>query len=312
MESDGGNRLYLCGYLEPRAGDTETALLPAGRHTSLLDTPGTTLLDIRRVLSDDNWRTSLVRKVRDKETRQTWLEFSTKDAKQRAIEIGSLQNKIAALADPLPLRYVIGQPTSTIRIGRLLNLTTPLIVDLSDLGDEPAHLLGALIVSQFRLAAEARSQLPEDERRDFTLYIDEFQNFATRSFSKILSEARKWRLSLVLAHQFLDQIQDEQIREAVFGNCGTIVSFRVGPTDAPYIGKAVGCSPDTLLELGRGEAWARVLQDGQPSQGMPLRTEKVELRTGHLAANIANTRARYARPREMADRKPARTVTKWG
>ena len=174
----------------------------------LLDTPGTTLLDIRRLLSDSKYRATLLRKCGDAETRQTWEEFDAKSGTQRTQEIGSLQNKVAALAYALPLRLILGQPTSTINIRRIIDNGTFMVVDLSGLGDEPARLLGALIVSQFTQAAESRSMSAERERRDYTLVVDEFQNFASLAFARILSEARKWRLSIVLAHQFIGQIVD--------------------------------------------------------------------------------------------------------
>jgi len=172
----------------------------------LLDTHGTTLLDIRRVLSDASFRRGLLRKCKDAETRQTWREFEEKDARQQAQEIGSLQNKVAALADAFPLRLILGQQTSTIKIRKIVDRGTVMVCDLSGIGEEPARLLGAFLVSSFAQAAEARSDTDEEERRDYTLYIDEFQNFASLAFAKILSEARKWRLSIVLAHQFIGQI----------------------------------------------------------------------------------------------------------
>jgi hypothetical protein len=266
----------------------------------LLDTNGSTLMDIRRVVSDENYRARLVRACSDSETIQTWNEFNAKPAKDQSLEVGSLQNKVAALADPLPLRFVIGQPTSTINIGKLMDTGQVLIVDLSGMGDEPAHLLGALIVSQFSQAAETRATIAEHERRDFTLYIDEFQNFASRAFERILSEARKWRLSLVLAHQFAAQI--ETIMPAILGNCGTVVSFRLGADDAHIIGRAIGRPEADLLDLPRGHAWARVMKDGQPYRALPMQTRRVKLATGHLRASIANTRASYSRPRRMVER----------
>jgi hypothetical protein len=194
----------------------------------LLDSHGTTLLDIRRVLSDHAFRRRLLKKSRDDETKQTWAEFEAKDARQQAQEIGSLQNKVAALADALPLRLIIGQPTSTINIRRIMDSGTVLVCDLSGMGDEPARLLGALLVSSFAQAAEARSDTVEVQRKAYTIYIDEFQNFASLAFAKILSEARKWHISIVLAHQFVGQISEKGLHEAVLGNCGTLVSFRIG------------------------------------------------------------------------------------
>ena len=145
----------------------------------LLDTHGSTLLDIRRVLSDPEFRRKLLKSCKDDETRQTWREFDAKDARQQAQEIGSLQNKVAALADALPLRLVLGQKTSTINLRKIIDRGTVMVCDLSGMGDEPARLLGALLVSSFAQAAEARSEMAEAERRDYTLYIDEFQNFAS-------------------------------------------------------------------------------------------------------------------------------------
>lgn len=258
----------------------------------LLDTPGTTIPDIRRVLSDEPFRARLVRKCSDRECQATWTEFSHKDAKQQATEIDSLQNKVAALADPLPLRYVLGQPTSSIDIAKILERGTPLVIDLSDLGDEPAALLGAIAINAFKQAAEA-SRTPADYR----LFIDEFQNFGTSTIATILSEARKWRLSLTLAHQFISQL-DEQIIDAVLGNCGTIISFRVGANDAPIIGKAIDWNPDNLMELGLGQARCRTLVNGKPTSAYLMQTEKVELPTGWLEKNIRNTRANYARARK--------------
>ena len=280
----------------------------------LLDTNGTTLTDIRRVVSDENYRARLVARCSDSETVQAWHEFDAKDAKTQTLEIGSLQNKVAALADPLPLRFVIGQPTSTISIARVMDSVNPsqcLVVDLSGMGDEPAHLLGALLISQFAQAAEQRATIAEYERRDFTLYIDEFQNFASRAFERILSEARKWRLSLVLAHQFAAQI--ETIMPAVLGNCGTIVSFRIGADDAPPIGKALDLDPQPLKNSQRGHAWIRTLINGEPTEPMNMHTERVMLRTGKLAANIRHTRASYSRPRALVENpKPIFPRRRWG
>ena len=269
----------------------------------LLDTHGTTILDIRRVLSDGAFRLKLLKKCRDSETRQTWNEFEEKDARQQATEIGSLQNKVAALADALPLRLILGQQTSTINIRRIIDSGTVMVCDLSGMGEEPARLLGALLVSSIAQAAEARSEVEETARRDYTLYIDEFQNFASLAFAKILSEARKWHISIVLAHQIIAQISDKGLHEAVLGNCGTLVSFRVGAEDAPVIARAIAAPESELMTLPRGRAYVRTLRDGQPTITRPMKTAPATLGTGRLAAAIANTRANFARPRTMAERR---------
>ena len=148
----------------------------------LLDSSSSTLLDIRRVLSDENYRPRLLKRCGDSQTKATWSEYNAKREKYRTVEIASLQNKVAALADPLPLRYVIGQPTSTINVRKLMDSGTTLVVDLSDMGDEPARLLGALLVSSFARAAEARANQAEELRKDYTMYVDEFQNFVSLAF----------------------------------------------------------------------------------------------------------------------------------
>ena len=277
----------------------------------LLDNHGTTLLDIRRVLSDAAFRHSLLKKCRDAETRQTWREFEAKDARQQAQEIGSLQNKVAALADALPLRLVLGQPTSTIDIRRIIDRGTVMVCDLSGMGDEPARLLGALLVSSFAQAAESRSEIAERERADYTLYIDEFQNFASLAFAKVLSEARKWHLSIVLCHQFLGQIAERGLHEAVLGNCGTVVSFRVGAEDAPRLARALDAPESELATLSRGQAYVRTLRDGQPTIARPMEVEMATLGTGRLPAAIRNTHANFARPRALAEKRDAPQRRDW-
>jgi len=273
----------------------------------LLDTQDTTLLDIRRTLSDDRYRTALLRKCMDREARQTWTEFSQKKEQQQAQEIGSLQNKVAALADPLPLRYILGQPTSTINIPGVLSHGMPLVLDLSDMGDEPAALLGAIVINQFKQAAEI-------VQKPYDLYIDEFQNFGTSIISTILSESGKSGLQLTLAHQFISQL-DPEIRDAVLGNCSTIVSFRVGAEDAPTIAKALDWDAQDLQDLPLGRARMRTLYKGGPTSALLMETEKVELPTGHLAANIRHTRASASRPRRLVDEmmrpKQSRRTSSW-
>jgi hypothetical protein len=207
----------------------------------------------------------------DTQTRQTWTEFSHKSPKDQAIEVASLQNKAAAVADPLPLRLVLAQSNSTIDFRKLIETGTNLCLDLSDLGDEPAHLLGALVLNAFRQTAETFTA-----PKPYTLVIDEFQNFGTHAVSTILSESGKRGLSLTLAHQFLSQL-DEEVRDAVLGNCSTIVSFRVGAEDAAIIGRAIDVAPQALMDLGRGKAYRRTLLNDAPSEAQYLETREAEL-----------------------------------
>ena len=140
------------------------------------------------------------------------------------------------------------------------------------MGDEPAAILGAIVINQFKQAAEAAH-----EPKPYHLFIDEFQNFGTSIISTILSEARKWELSLTLPHQTISQI-DEEITDSILGNVSTIVAFRIGPNDAPIIGKALPWNPSNLQGLERGVARVRTLVDGKPTGALLLETTKTELK----------------------------------
>jgi hypothetical protein len=168
-----------------------------------------------------------------------------------------------------------------------------LIVDLSDLGDEPAAILGAIIINAFKQAADAVG----DPHRPYRLYIDEFQNFGTSIISTILSESRKRGLFLTLAHQFISQL-DEEIQDAVLGNCSTIISFRVGPNDAPIIGKAINHNSQNLQELGLGQARMRTLFNGRTTDPLLIQTTVPDLATGYFEGNVRNTAANFGRTRK--------------
>ena len=204
-----------------------------------------------------------------------WLhEFEALDSRQRAETLSPIQNKIGILLSNPFIRSILCQNASTIDIADVMNTGKVLIVNLSkgNLGTEPAHLLGALLISAASQAAEARRNIPEEERRDFTLYVDEFQNFATDSFASILSEARKWRLSLVAANQHVAQLP-ENLQHAVFGNAGTIVAFRVGALDAPMLAAELGMpSPRALRETNNFHAWLRLMRDGAPLEPHLIKT----------------------------------------
>jgi hypothetical protein len=168
---------------------------------------------------------------------------------------------------------MLAQPRSTITFSRLMDEGAIVICDLSKgrLGESTAHLLGALIVTAFAQAALARAHVPEHSRRVFHLYADEFQSFATQSFALILSEARKYALTLTLAHQYLDQLPDK-LRSAVFGNAGSLISFRAGADDAPILAEQIGLGgSDALLDLPNAEGWARLLHDGTPTSALRIR-----------------------------------------
>ncbi|HEY5305228.1 MAG TPA: type IV secretory system conjugative DNA transfer family protein, partial [Pseudolabrys sp.] len=237
--------------------------------------------------------------------RSFWeTEFESYDDRFRKEAISPIQNKIGALLSPPAIRNVIGQGKSTIDVRGIMDGGKVLILNLSKgrLGEAPAHFLGALFATAFAQAAERRAEIPEQDRRDFTLIADEFQNFATESFASVLSEARKWRLSLVLCHQFLGQVPPP-LRQAVIGNVGTLVAFRVGSEDAPLIAAELGrANPGELTDTSNFQAWAKVMHGGVPSNAYSVRTFSPPQPTkGCFDAVRARSRARHTRPRAVVE-----------
>lgn len=270
----------------------------------LLDTADQTLLGVTRLLAEDDYRLWLARRCRDPVVRYYWLnEFPAYDARQRAEIVSPIQNKIGVLlANPM-IRSILCQTASTLDIARVMNAGRVLIVNLSKggLGAEPAHLLGALLITAFAQAAEARRAMPEDERRDFTLYCDEFQNFATDSFSAILSEARKWRLALVAVNQHISQVP-ESLRDAVFGNVGSIIAFRTAAKDAPLIAAELGLrNPAALRELDNFVAWARIMRHGAPGDPRVLAMFPPPPFGASLARVLTIARQRHTRERARVE-----------
>jgi hypothetical protein len=173
------------------------------------------------------------------------------------------------------------------------------------LGTEPANLLGALLVAQFQHAAMTRADVVENERRDFHLLIDEFHNFTTDSFAVGLSEARKYRLNFTLAHQYIEQVTSET-RAAIFGNVGTIVSFRVGHTDAEVLAGEFGraFTAGQFADLGQHQVLVRTLQDGIPHEPFQGRTHPpLSKRHGRRHRLIARSREKYSLPRAIVESK---------
>ncbi len=206
---------------------------------ALLDYPDSTLLDVTRMLTDKWFRLEVVKHIDDPVVKNFWVtEFASWNDKFATEAVAPILNKVGAfVANPM-IRNIIGQPKSTFNLRQIMDEGKILIVNLSRglMGEDNAGILGAMMVTKIQLAAMSRADVPEAERRPFYLYVDEFQNFATDSFAVILSEARKYALNLTVANQYISQME-EAVRSAVFGNVGTIVSFRVSPDDAPFLQK---------------------------------------------------------------------------
>jgi hypothetical protein len=201
---------------------------------ALLDYPDATMLDITRILTDKRFRQEVLKYVEDPVVRNFWqIEFASWNDKFAAEAVAPVLNKVGAFtANPL-VRNIIGQPKSSFNIRTIMDQRKILVVNLSRglVGEDNAALLGALLVTKIQLAAMSRADVPASERSPFYLYVDEFQNFATDSFATILSEARKYGLNLTVANQYIAQMSQE-VKDAVFGNVGSIIAFRMGADDA--------------------------------------------------------------------------------
>jgi len=243
---------------------------------TLLETPGATLVDILSLLNNKDYRKKIIPKLGDPVLRNFWeKEFERMPDRLRAEAVSPIQNKVGQFVTSRMIRNIIGRPKSTIDFEQIMNEGKILILNLSQgkLGEDNAALLGAMIITQLQLAAMNRSFIKEEDRKDFFLYVDEFQNFATTSFIKILSEARKYRLSLTLANQYIDQL-DEEVRRAIFGNVGTLISFVIGARDAYVLSKEYGeiYTENDLVSLGKYEVVMKLSIDGMTSAPFPANT----------------------------------------
>jgi Type IV secretion-system coupling protein DNA-binding domain len=204
---------------------------------ALLELPAATLPDALRLLSDYEYRQALVAILEDGPVKKFWIrEFEQYSKNFRTEAISPIQNKVGQFVTHPVIGRIIAQRQSSFDMRRLMDEGNVLLVDLSKgkVGEDASRLLGAMILAQIELAALGRADIAEAKRRDFYVYIDEFYNFTSSSFAGILAEARKYRLNLIMAHQYMEQL-DEALRAAIFGNVGTIVSFRLGERDAPML-----------------------------------------------------------------------------
>jgi hypothetical protein len=262
-----------------------------------------TLLHLPRVLSDDRYRTECLKRCADPFIRYFWeTEFATYSERFKNEAVAPIQNKVGQFCANPTIRAVLGQK-STLKFDDILNGKT-FIANLSGIGREPSHLLGALFVTAIHQAAARRSTVPESDRLPFTLYADEFQNFATDSFGVILSESRKWGLRLVLANQYLTQLP-QGLQQAVLGNVGTLIVFRVGSQDAKILAAELDIDHvAALTDTANFEAITRETRDGVPSSPYRIKTTPPQwARTGMLASVLARTRSRYARPQQDIDKR---------
>ena len=275
---------------------------------ALLDCQNATLLGVNRLFMDENYRAKVIRQIKDPFIRAFWAEeYANYDPRYLREAIAPIQNKLGQfLLNPV-IRNILGQVKNKVDIPFMMDKGRLFIANLSkgQLGHEKANLLGSLLTTQFQLAAMARASRPERERRDFYLAIDEFQNFSTDAFASILAEARKYRLCLTLSHQYIDQLT-LPARQAVFGNVGTLIVFRIGRTDAEVMAKEFSntFSESTMADLDRYEVVVKLLVDGTNPE--PFRAKirpPLENRIGRKAKLIVLSRERFAIPRSVIEDK---------
>jgi len=267
---------------------------------SLLEIPDVTLIDALRILSEPEYRRRVVPLIKDQVIRNFWEnEFEKMNDKLRTDAVSPIQNKVGQFVSSKMIRNIIGSPKSTINLEEIMNEGKILILNLSQgkLGEDNAALLGAMIITQIQLAAMNRAFMKEEDRRDFFLYVDEFQNFATSSFIKILSEARKYRLAITLANQYIDQL-DETIQRAIFGNAGTLATFVTGANDASLLTKEFAelYSQNELVSLGKFEIVVKLSIDGMTSMPFPAKTLPLpNLKNDNRETVIRLSKERYGR-----------------
>lgn len=275
--------------------------------SSLLYYEHATLLGVNRMLADKPFRMKVLARVKDPILLSFWnLEFERYDSRLKAEAVAPIQNKVGQFATTRMTRNILGQAHNAIDFRSVIDRGQVFIANLSKgaMGEDNSRLIGSFLVAQFQLAALSRADIREDERRPFYLYIDEFQNFTNvASLASILSEARKYRLALTLAHQYTAQL-GEALRSAVFGNVGTILCLRIGFEDARLLSEQLDpLAPHSLTELDPHRAWVRRL-----SGGTMLEPTFAELcrpatpRWGRAVKVLGESRRKFATPREIVER----------
>lgn len=283
---------------------------------ALLDSPGNTLLGITRMYVDKKYRKRIVDNIKDPVVKTFWTdEFANYNDKFRTEAIAPIQNKVGQFLSSGIIRNIVGQPKSTIDLREVMDNRKILIMDLSKgkVGEDNSALLGAMLVTKIQLAAMSRTDIPEKERKDFYLYVDEFQNFATESFATILSEARKYRLNLIVGHQYIAQLDQERstkVRDAIFGNVGTIVLFRIGATDAEFLETEFApiFTPGDMVNLPKYQIILKLMINGVASDPFSAITlpPNPDYLTGNGEKVIHVSRERYSNPVSEVEEKISR------
>lgn len=273
---------------------------------ALLDAPKASVMSILLLLTDREYRQETVKSIEDQVVKNFWTnEFAGWSEKFDSEAIMPILNKIGQFVSNTIIRNIVGQEENTFSMPDVMNNKKILLVKLPKgiLGEENTSLLGAMIITKIYQSALARSEIPESQRVPFYLYVDEFQNFATDTFANILSEARKYRLSLSLAHQYVSQISDS-IRNTVFGNVGSIIAFRVGPEDAALLEKEFSprFSASDIVNLGVREIYLKLSIDDEVKEAFSGKTLSVpEPTTSFKEQIISYSREQYCKSKDKAE-----------
>ncbi len=279
---------------------------------ALLDTPGTTLLGIPRMLVDKDYRQKIISNLKDPVIKAFWVhEYEAWQDKFRNEAIAPIQNKVGQFLSTSIIRNVVGQSISTINVFDIMNQGKIFLVNVSKgrIGEDNSALLGGMIITKIQLAAMERVRIPEDERKDFYLYVDEFQNFVTDAFAGILSEARKYRLNLTVAHQYTAQLvvdKSSAVRDAVFGNVGTMIVFRVGADDAEFLESEFDpeFTPQDIVNLPNYKIYLKLMIDGVTSRPFSAKTLPPMIKSGNKEIEeevIRTSRELYCKPKRVVE-----------
>ncbi|KKQ79267.1 MAG: hypothetical protein UT02_C0042G0003 [Parcubacteria group bacterium GW2011_GWC2_38_7] len=278
---------------------------------ALLDYPESTLLGVNRMLIDNEYRKKVVAKIQDPVVKAFWVDEFSKYNQAFLVEaIAPIQNKVGQFLSTSLIRNIVGQVNSSINFRELMDQKKIVILNLSKgrIGEDASSLLGAMMITKIQLAAMSRVEIAEDDRNDFYLYVDEFQNFVTEAFANILSEARKYRLCLTIAHQYIEQL-GEVVKPAVFGNVGTIICFRVGAEDAEFLEKEFIPTfiIDDLVNLPKYNIYLKLMIDGVASEPFSAATLPPISNVTHSSEKVIKvTRERYSQPIDDVEDKIAR------
>ncbi len=284
---------------------------------ALLDTPNMTLLGIPRLLVDKQFRREIVDNIQDPVVKAYWVtEYEQYQDKFRTEAIAPIQNKVGQFLSTHLIRNIVGQPKSTLDIERVMNESKILLANVSKgrIGEDNSALIGAMLITKIQLTAMERVKIANiADRKPFLLFVDEFQNFATDSFASVLSEARKYRLGLVISHQFIGQLVTDtstKVRDAIFGNVGTMITFRVGAPDAEFLEKQY--APDLVMEdlvnLPNRSIYLKLMIDGLSSRPFsagtlaPIHTDDSPVTKAQV---IENSRQQFAKPRAQVEQEIA-------